>query len=55
MGTLTDQELTLRSTAAVPVVAQAREAYLALCAVPCTACQYCLSYALRRAYPAPTG
>jgi predicted aldo/keto reductase-like oxidoreductase len=32
--TLTDEELAL--------VAKAREAYLALCAVPCTACRYCL-------------
>jgi hypothetical protein len=34
VGTLTDTELAL--------VAQAREAYLALCAIPCTACKYCL-------------
>jgi len=34
VGTLTEEELSL--------VAQAREAYLALCPIPCTACQYCL-------------
>jgi hypothetical protein len=33
VGTMTGEELVL--------VAQAREAYLALCAIPCTACQYC--------------
>jgi len=34
VGTMTEQELAL--------VAKAREAYQALCAIPCTACQYCL-------------
>jgi len=35
VGTMTEEELAL--------VAQAREAYLSLMAVPCTGCQYCLS------------
>jgi predicted aldo/keto reductase-like oxidoreductase len=34
VGTLIEEELAL--------VAKAREAYLALCPIPCTACQYCL-------------
>jgi len=34
VGTVAEAELSL--------MAQAREAYLALCAVPCTRCQYCL-------------
>jgi predicted aldo/keto reductase-like oxidoreductase len=38
-GTLTKEELEL--------VAQVREAYLKLCAIPCTACEYCL--------PCPSG
>ena len=37
VGALTEKELAL--------VAEAREAYLALCAVLCTTCQYCLPYA----------
>jgi predicted aldo/keto reductase-like oxidoreductase len=34
VGSMSEEELSL--------VAQAREAYQALCAIPCTACQYCL-------------
>jgi uncharacterized protein len=34
VGTRTGEELAL--------VAQAQEAYQALCAIPCTACKYCL-------------
>ena len=34
VGAMTGDELAF--------VAQVREAYLALCAIPCTACQYCL-------------
>jgi len=34
VGTMSDEEVAL--------MVQAREAYLALCAIPCTGCQYCL-------------